>query len=175
LASKIDQKKSTVQKTISIPTSIQEVKKLAAQNKIENPVVEETSEVELVEEIAALPIEKTQLENAIHVLIERFKEENKSLEITVLKQSWELIDGNEIQFHLSGELQVDVFNKMKNETVIFLKETLSNSNLQLSYEVKEVVESGKKLYTSTDKLNYLLKKHPALLSLKTKFGLETDF
>jgi hypothetical protein len=116
-----------------------------------------------------------QLESVINDLIEKYKQEGKSLEIAVLKQSWELLNETTVNFTIFGDIQEDVFNKMKPEVVSFLRKELLNSKIQLSYEIKEEVEGKPKLYTSTDKLNYLLSKHGALLDFKNRFGLETDF
>ncbi len=154
---------------------MKEAAKLAAQKKIEVPTV---SAVVVQEEIVSEDAVFTdaQLEDALLELIEKYKSENKSLEITVLKQSWTLLDGKNICFSLYGEIQEDVFNKFKPDAIAFLRNKIGNSKIQLSYELKEEEHDDRpKLYTSTDKFNYLMSKHPALSTFKSKFGLETDF
>jgi hypothetical protein len=115
------------------------------------------------------------LKNVIHEIIEDLKSNHKTLEGTVLKQSF-ILEGETITFHLNGEIQQDIFFKIKNDILGILRRKLNNYSIHLDCEIKEDDESNKKkLYTSTDKLHYLLEKSPALAELKKRFGLETDF
>jgi DNA polymerase-3 subunit gamma/tau len=95
--------------------------------------------------------------------------------MTVLKQQV-ILEGETITFQLNGEIQEGIFQKIKPEILQILRRKLNNYNIHLDAIIKEEEVSGKrKLYTSTDKLNYLLEKSPALEDLKRRFGLETDF
>lgn len=115
------------------------------------------------------------MRNVIQEIIEDLKSNHKTLEGTVLKQSF-ILEGETITFHLNGEIQQDIFFKIKNDILGILRRKLNNYSIHLECEIKEDDESNKrKLYTSTDKLHYLLDKSPALAELKKRFGLETDF
>jgi hypothetical protein len=71
---------------------------------------------------------------------------------------------------------MEVFQKAKPIILGLLREKLKNNLLVLeAVEVEEEDESSMRLYTSTDKLNHLKKKSPALSELQKRFGLETDF
>ncbi len=97
------------------------------------------------------------------------------MEVAVLKQPLQLID-EEVTFLLSGDLQNDIFQKVKPELTGLLRRRLQNYKVDVFSEIKEdAASSGSKLYTSTDKLNYLREKSPALKELQKRFGLETDF
>ena len=115
------------------------------------------------------------LKNVLFDMVEDYKSSHKNLEVTVLKQPYKL-EGERITFLLNGEIQQDIFNKNKPEVLNTLRRKLNNYNISIAAQIQEdAVPEGKKLYTSSDKLNYLLEKHGALRELQKKFGLETDF
>lgn len=168
-------KKSPVQKTIAIPSSIQEAKD-NLESKIV-PQVEQKKQEQPKEEVNQLAevFDENKLKNVLFEMIEEYKSGHKNLEVTVLKQPYRL-DDEQITFLLNGEIQEDIFNKNRAEVLNMLRRKLNNYNVKINAEIKEdAVPEGKKLYTSSDKLNYLLEKHGALRELQKKFGLETDF
>lgn len=112
---------------------------------------------------------------ALQEIVEEFKKDHKNLEITVLKQPVEL-QGENIIFKLVGDIQQEIFHKMRPELLGNLRRKLNNYSISLDSVVTEEQENGeRKLYTNTDKLNYLREKSPALVELQKRFGLETDF
>jgi hypothetical protein len=121
------------------------------------------------------PLLMPDIQQAIAEINELFKEERKNLEMTVLRQPISL-DGNILTFMLQGDLQMEVFQKAKPELLGLLRSKLHNELLIIeSKEVEEEHAGRKPLYTSTDKLNHLKQKSPALAELQRRFGLETDF
>lgn len=112
----------------------------------------------------------------INEIIEDYKLQHRSLEMTVLKQPVTL-DDETITFQLNGEIQEGIFQKIKPDILQILRRKLNNYSIHIDAVIKEEEENNgkRKLYTSTDKLNYLLEKSPALADLKRRFGLETDF
>jgi DNA polymerase-3 subunit gamma/tau len=111
----------------------------------------------------------------ISEIIEDYKLHHRSLEMTVLKQPV-VLENETIIFQLNGEIQEGIFQKIKPDILQILRRKLNNYSIHLEAVIKEEENDGKrKLYTSTDKLNYLLEKSPALKDLKQRFGLETDF
>jgi hypothetical protein len=75
-----------------------------------------------------------------------------------------------------GHVQEEIALKMKPELIRIIKELASVNHFKLELAVKEELESERnKLYTSSDKLNYLLKKNGALGEFQRMFGLETDY
>jgi hypothetical protein len=117
----------------------------------------------------------SKLNSILQEVIFSYKEQHKNLETTILKQPVELT-GDMITFKLSGEIQQDIFQKIKPDILQLLRRKLNNYSIQLdSMIVEEVIDENKKLYTSTDKLHYLKEKSPALVELQKRFGLETDF
>ncbi|MCR9017149.1 hypothetical protein [Aquiflexum gelatinilyticum] len=115
------------------------------------------------------------LKSEINEIIEDYKSQHRSLEMTVLKQPV-VLENETIIFQLNGEIQEGIFQKIKPDILQILRRKLNNYSIHLDAIIKEEENDGKrKLYTSTDKLNYLLEKSPALKDLKQRFGLETDF
>lgn len=103
------------------------------------------------------------------------KEKGNNIEVALLKQPYE-ISGQEIVFMLSGELQNDIFTKLSPELTGLLRQSLRNDRIVVTSVIKEEQESSsKKLYTSSDKLTYLIEKSPLLKEFRDRLGLETDF
>lgn len=108
-------------------------------------------------------------------VIGQYKDQHKNLEVTVLKQPL-LLEKETITFQLNGEIQQDIFHKIKPEVLQVLRRKLNNYSVSLeAIIVEEAVDGKKKLYTSSDKLQFLREKSPALAELQRRFGLETDF
>lgn len=138
---------------------------------LEKPIQISNKPTETLAEVFDL----SRLKHEINQIIEEYKEQHRSLEMTVLKQSVTL-EGETITFQLNGEIQEGIFHKIKPEILQTLRGRLNNYNIHLDAVIKEEEPNGKrKLYTSTDKLNYLREKSPALKELQRRFGLETDF
>ncbi|MFD2037175.1 DNA polymerase III subunit gamma/tau [Belliella marina] len=168
-------KKSPVQKTIAIPSSIQDARKMAAAKPVAQVSVQVEQEAKDEVNQLAEVFDENKLKNVLHEMVEEYKKDHKNLEVTVLKQPYKL-EGEHITFFLNGEIQEDIFAKNKHVVMNIVRRRLNNYNVTISAQIQEdAVPEGKKLYTSTDKLNYLLEKHGALRELQRKFGLETDF
>ena len=115
------------------------------------------------------------LQEVLFEIAEEYRSNHKNLELTVLKQPVSL-DNETVTFHLNGELQQDIFLKIKTDILSKLRRKLNNYSIHIEQEIKEEELDGKrKLYTSSDKLSYLIEKSPALIELQKRFGLETDF
>ncbi|MDH5609173.1 MAG: hypothetical protein OEY56_06810, partial [Cyclobacteriaceae bacterium] len=56
----------------------------------------------------------------------------------------------------------------------FLRAELKNDFIRMSHEVKEG-ETVKKLYTSSDKYDYMVTQNPQLKELKEQLGLDFEY
>lgn len=172
--------RSQVKKTPIIPSSIAVVRKqMADKPKAAKATVPEPSsfEPEVVKDTVevSIPLTEESLKTALDEVIISFKENHKNLETAVLKQPYE-IKGSQVIFLLGGGIQEDVFGKVKPELTRLLRKKLRHAALEVSFEIREeAVDPAKNLYTSREKLTYLLGKSPALKELQKRFGLETDF
>jgi hypothetical protein len=163
---------------VAIPSSLAAAKKIIQDKPeqiVENEVFNElelphSKETQLAEEFDLQKLQQILVE-----IMEDYKSHHKNLEGTVLKQPVSL-ENETITFHLNGEIQQDIFLKIKPEVLNILRRKLNNYSIHIQQEIKEEESNGKrKLYTSTDKLLFLKEKSPALVELQKRFGLETDF
>ncbi|MBD2715903.1 DNA polymerase III subunit gamma/tau [Microvirga sp. STR05] len=79
-----------------------------------------------------------------------------------------------ILLRVDNPVQEDLFNELRAEFLGELRRRTGYPRLNVQVEVVERVETGRKLYTSTDKMDYLMEKYPMLLEMKQKLGLDVD-
>ena len=108
-------------------------------------------------------------------ILENFKSQNRGMELAILNQTIRVL-GNEICLEIMGHVQEEIALKMKPDLLSMIRDLTGINKVSLKLEVKEEIETGKnKLYTSSDKFNFLKNKHGALAEFQRRFGLETDF
>jgi DNA polymerase-3 subunit gamma/tau len=90
----------------------------------------------------------------------------------ILKKPIEL-SGQTFVVKLDSNIQIGQFNNFKPELLSYLRKNLKNSHIQIQEEMGPQ-EARKTLYTSQEKFKYLAEKHPSLLDLKNKLGLDLD-
>lgn len=124
------------------------------------------------------PVALTQELFDLHIfsIQEHFRLADKKLELAILDQPIKVRDGGEVVLEVMGHMQEEIAGKMKPDLVGLIRQFTGAERVLITVEIKEEVDNGKpKLYTNTDKLNHLLKKHGALADLQRRFGLEVDF
>jgi hypothetical protein len=138
---------------------------------------------EVVEEPRHTPIAPVQelvltqdlLNQAIFSIQEVYRTANKNLELALLDQDIQVIQG-ELILQVTGSIQEDIALKMKPELVGLVRKFTGATTFSITIKQQEEVPDEKgKLYTSTDKLRFLREKHPALMELQRKFDLDVDF
>ncbi len=75
---------------------------------------------------------------------------------------------------LGSQLEVSFLEKFDTELVQFLRNQLKNDHIVIRTEIAEI-EDEKKLYTSTDIFDYMVKQNPDLKDLKDRLGLDFDY
>jgi DNA polymerase-3 subunit gamma/tau len=103
-------------------------------------------------------------------------EKSKPRVFSTLKTSRPVVqaDGS-VRVLVNSEAQRDHFLKnIKPGLSGFIKKATGIEKLEISAEVLEFEQNGKKIYTDQDKLDYLMKKNPDLGILKSRFGLDFD-
>ncbi|MDF2157564.1 hypothetical protein [Algoriphagus sp. CAU 1675] len=114
------------------------------------------------------------LDQHLPEILEHFKKKQKNLELAILNQPIRVRE-DEVILEVMGHVQEERGNSMKPDLINVIRAVTGASNFRISLETKEEVQSLKsKLYTDSDKFNFLLDKHPALKEFRKKFGLETD-
>ncbi|WP_192085322.1 hypothetical protein [Algoriphagus sp. Y33] len=107
---------------------------------------------------------------------EHFQKLGKSMELAILGQAMRMNGEGKVVLEVMGHVQEELALKMKPELVRIVRELGKVNQFKVELELKEELESERnKLYTSTDKFNFLKDKHAALGEFQRRFGLETDF
>tara|TARA_R110000737_G_C14615823_1_gene491875 strand:+ start:3909 stop:4298 length:390 start_codon:yes stop_codon:yes gene_type:complete len=129
----------------------------------------------LDESIPKHPLNLDTIKGVFEEILEDFKKDHKNMEMALLNQPFELRN-REVVFMLSSGLHEDLFPKLKPELTGILRRKLRQPDVEVTFEITEqAVDPLKNLYTSREKLTYLMEKSPALKELKKRFGLEADF
>lgn len=106
---------------------------------------------------------------------ERLLEEDKRLELAILNQDLEFHE-TEVRIQVFGHVQEEIAKKMIPSMVHFFREEGKVTKISFQLDIREEVQtSAQRMYTNTDKFEYLKKKHGALAEFQRKFGLQTDF
>lgn len=80
-----------------------------------------------------------------------------------------------IHIKLSNPLQEDIIERFKGELMKYLRQSLKNSNLKLSYSMLQENEKKMIPYTPQEKFLYLAEKQPILKEIQQRLMLDTDF
>ena len=137
-------------------------------------VIQEKVEVQPAK--SAVSLTQDLLDRHIFSIQEHFRNAGRNMELAILDQSIKVRDGGEVILEVMGHVQEEIAGKMKPDLVSLIRQFTGAERVVIALEVKEEVDNGKpKLYTNSDKLNYLRQKHPALAEFQRKFGLDVDF
>jgi DNA polymerase-3 subunit gamma/tau len=108
--------------------------------------------------------------------VDRIKQTDRTLEYTIMNRDWTFdVERAEVRLTVENDVQVAEFNSFKPELLLYLRQSLGHNRLQVNIEVAQQESTGRNLYTSQDRFNYLSEMYPELLELKTRLGLDTDF
>jgi DNA polymerase-3 subunit gamma/tau len=110
---------------------------------------------------------------------EAFRQEKEEsnigeMERLILRRDVKLVDENILEIELNSNLELSILDRFEQELIVFFRNHLENDVFELRRQVREEKQE-KKLYTSTDKFNYMAEKNPALKLLKEKLGLDFEF
>jgi DNA polymerase-3 subunit gamma/tau len=105
-----------------------------------------------------------------------FKQSNFINKYVMMNREISLVD-TVIHMKVEGEVQIQQFNdSLKLELLTQLREKLKNDLIDLSLDLIEGDVSDKKLiYTQSDKYEFLSQKHPILVEMKQRMGLDHEF
>ena len=105
-----------------------------------------------------------------------FKQGNFINKYVMMNREISLVD-SVIHMKVEGEVQMQQFNdSLKLELITQLREKLKNDSIDLSLDLIVGDVSDKKLiYTQSDKYDFLSQKHPILVEMKQRMGLDHEF
>ena len=83
-------------------------------------------------------------------------------------------EGSEIILKLSSPLEINFLEELEAELVCFLRGELRNDQVVIRKEIEEMKER-KKIYTSKDIFEEMVKQNPSLKDFQEKLGLDFDY
>ncbi|PLX01520.1 MAG: hypothetical protein C0594_13080 [Marinilabiliales bacterium] len=83
-----------------------------------------------------------------------------------------MVDSARLLFLVNTESQKESLKEINNQLENFLKKDLNNKHLVINIEVSEAKQDKKKLYTDSDKLQYLKDQNPNVSALQKQFNLD---
>ncbi|OWP63562.1 hypothetical protein CDA63_08240 [Hymenobacter amundsenii] len=104
-------------------------------------------------------------------------EERKAISMMhygILKRPVQANDQHLILLQVDNPVQEDQFNDFRADFLGELRRRSGYPRLNVQVSVVERQETGRKLYTATDKLEYLTEKYPMLAQMKQRLGLDAD-
>ncbi len=104
----------------------------------------------------------------------KMSQELGETESLVINRPVRLGDDHVVIVELASSLEMGILERFEVELTGFLRKTLQNDNIKLEKEVN-TPDQSKKLYTSKDKYEYMVKQNPALKDLKDRLGLDFDY
>jgi septum formation topological specificity factor MinE len=146
-----------------------------AQSELAKEEVVEVKEEESLEGKSGEELTQELLDSCLLELKNFFKSANKNMELAILDQQLK-VQGGKVIIEVMGSVQEEIANKMRPDLVRLIRKYTGANKFSIQIELKEEMDTGpSKLYTNTEKFNFLKQKHPALMELQRKFGLEVDF
>jgi DNA polymerase-3 subunit gamma/tau len=105
-----------------------------------------------------------------------FKQANFINKYVMMNREISLVDSI-VHIKVEGEVQIQQFNdSLKLELITQLREKLKNDSIDISLDLIEGEVSDKKMiYTQSDKFEFLSQKHPILIEMKQRMGLDHEF
>ena len=108
-------------------------------------------------------------------LVEERRAQDRMSEFWVLNRPISANAEHHIELAVDNPIQVDQFNDMRVEFLADLRRRTGNPRLNVQPVVNTAAPTARKLYTSTDKFEYLAERFPALREAKQRLGLEAEF
>ena len=121
------------------------------------------------------PIDPALLQKVWQALAEERRAQDRMSEFWVLNRPVTANAEHNIELAVDNPIQVDQFNEMRVEFLVELRRRTGHPRLTVQPVVMAAVPTAKKLYTATDKFEYLAERFPALREAKQRLGLEADF
>lgn len=165
-----------LQRTVKIPKPEQIRQQVV--NEKQKPAEEKVAVAEPAEtesNVPVRPVELGRLRQEWSKFAEQKKLAGQDSAYMVLNQEVNLLeDGVTVPLTMTNSLQMDKLNEIRVELIQYLRKELHNSRINVTAElVKE--ERQRKLYTASEKLNYLIEKNPQVGLLKERLGLDPDY
>ncbi len=163
----------TLETQVIRPTShgLRSAKKVVSSNQLENE-----TEAGTVDKVQQEPFTFEELNFVWTQIAQSFKTGNFINKFVMMNREISLID-SVIHLKVESEVQLQQFNdSLKLELVSQLRTKLKNDSIDLVLDLIQGEVSDKKMiYTQSDKYEFLSQKHPILIEMKQRMGLDHEF
>jgi DNA polymerase-3 subunit gamma/tau len=121
------------------------------------------------------PVDAALLQRVWQEIAEERRARERMSEYFVLNRPVSANEEHLIELAVDNPIQVDLFNEMRTEFLGELRRRTRHPRLNVQVSLSTAAPTARKLYTSSDKFEYLAEKFPALREAKQRLGLEADF
>ncbi|MBC6612718.1 DNA polymerase III subunit gamma/tau [Hymenobacter sp. BT507] len=121
------------------------------------------------------PVDAEVLHRVWNEIKEERKAQERMSEYMVLNRPVQANERHVIELIVDNPVQVDQFNEFRAELLTELRRRTGYPRLTVQVSVAPQAQTARKLYTSSDKFEYLAEKFPMLHEMKQRLGLDTDF
>ena len=158
---KLDQLKS---KTFSIAEQMGKLNK------------EEDVEINVTKNNTDCHFDALDLQKCWKTIVDDYKSKQKNNIAIILSSNNPIIkNDNEINIFVNNLSQIELIQDEKYLILNYLKEKLSNNNINLNIEMIKEEHKEKIPYTNTDKFNKMIESNPLLNELRLNLGLDPDY
>ena len=158
---KLDQLKS---KTFSIAEQMGKLNK------------EEDVEINVTKNNTDCHFDALDLQKCWKTIVDDYKSKQKNNIAIILSSNNPIIkNDNEINIFVNNLSQIELIEDEKYKILNYLKEKLSNNNVNLNIEMIKEEHKEKIPYTNTDKFNKMIESNPLLNELRINLGLDPDY
>ncbi len=163
-----------LERTVKIPKA-EEIRQQAVKKETVPQEVDTAEPAPAPHAMGMRPVDISRLREEWAKFAEQKKTSGRDSVYMVLNQEINLLeDGVTVPLKMTNSLQMDVLNEVRVELIQYLRKELHNAQINVTATlVKD--EKQKKLYTASEKLNYLIEKNPQVRVLKEKLGLDPDY
>ena len=124
---------------------------------------------------AVAPVDDALLQRVWREMAEESRAKERMSEYTLLNRTVAAGPDHRIELTLDNPVQEDQFNEIRTEFLVELRRRTGHPRLNVVPVVTQAAPTARKLYTATDKFEYLAERFPALREAKQRLGLEADF
>lgn len=148
----------------------------SAKKVVSTPQAENAIEASALGKMQNEPFSFEELNFVWTQIAQGFKKANLINKYVMMNREISLVDSI-IHMKVEGEVQMQQFNdSLKLELITQLREKLKNDSIDISLDLIEGEVSDKKMiYTQSDKYEFLSQKHPILIEMKQRMGLDHEF
>ena len=136
--------------------------------------VEEQKETSVLEKLDNPFTPEALIETWLHFAEMKVKQGAGDSEKLILSRELKKEGDRQVAIALRSELEVNILDRFELELVGFLRKELKNDHITIRKDIQQD-DAPQKLYTSSDKYEYLLKQNPKLKELKERLGLDFEF